>query len=202
MSELNTDWRIIRTKRVIKIAFSELIEEKGFEGVKIKDLLTKANITRGTFYSHYDDKFDLLEQCQDEVLLKTQEITKDIQITDLINFDLKKEPLPFLVNLYDYFKKNAPFMRAILGPKGDTAFQKKLTDLIEFNFLEKITMEMSKAEQLLVTKDVYLAFMRSAHLGVIQHWLNTGMKQSPREIALIISAVTLMGPISFEPAIT
>jgi len=52
------DRRIARTKAAIREALVALIEEKGFDALTVKDIATRANINRGTFYLHYKDKFD------------------------------------------------------------------------------------------------------------------------------------------------
>ncbi|WP_195892930.1 TetR-like C-terminal domain-containing protein [Bacillus massiliigorillae] len=41
-----------------------------------------------------------------------------------------------------------------------------------------------------------MAYIASAHFGVILHWLNTGMKQSPEEIAEIVFNLSFEGPIN------
>ena len=53
------DLRIKRTQKSIKNAFYELIEEKGFDHISVKDITERAMISRNTFYLHYNDKFDL-----------------------------------------------------------------------------------------------------------------------------------------------
>ena len=51
------DLRIKRTQSAIKSAFFELIEEKEFEHISVKDITDRAMISRNTFYLHYSDKF-------------------------------------------------------------------------------------------------------------------------------------------------
>ena len=51
------DLRIKRTQKSIKNAFYELIEEKGFDHISVKDITERAMISRNTFYLHYNDKF-------------------------------------------------------------------------------------------------------------------------------------------------
>lgn len=52
MSVNTTDLRVVRSKQAIRVALVELIEEKGFEAVAVKDITTWAGINRGTFYAH------------------------------------------------------------------------------------------------------------------------------------------------------
>lgn len=62
MTIRSNEARVLQTKRMIRDALTLLMEEKGFEGITVRDLAEKAAINRGTFYLHYKDKYDLLEQ--------------------------------------------------------------------------------------------------------------------------------------------
>ena len=64
------DLRIKRTQKSIKNAFYELIVEKGFDHISVKDITERAMISRNTFYLHYNDKFDLLNKICDELVFK------------------------------------------------------------------------------------------------------------------------------------
>ena len=45
---MKEDLRVIKTKEAIKNAFISLIEEKGFENIKIIDIARRANVNRNT----------------------------------------------------------------------------------------------------------------------------------------------------------
>ena len=55
-----TDLRVIKTKNLIYNTLIELMKDKTFEEIKVSDICNKALINRSTFYSHYEDKYDLL----------------------------------------------------------------------------------------------------------------------------------------------
>ncbi|MGG3563742.1 TetR/AcrR family transcriptional regulator [Neobacillus rhizosphaerae] len=187
-----TDRRIVRTKRLIRDALTELIEEKGFEGLTVRDLTEKADINRGTFYLHYQDKYDLLEKSEAEILSEIEKITQTIQSKDVLTFN-QNTALPFIIKLFELFHKNSSFMKVILGPKGDAAFQGKLRDIIKKTFFQNVISKIKK-EEMLVPVDYLFSYVSSAHLGVIQHWLETGMEKTPQEMAIILSRITLLGP--------
>jgi len=65
---MNEDMRVVRTKEAIRAAFIELLDEKGFNSITVKDITTRAHVNRSTFYMHYEDKYDLMEQLQRDVL--------------------------------------------------------------------------------------------------------------------------------------
>ncbi|MCM3255693.1 TetR/AcrR family transcriptional regulator [Priestia aryabhattai] len=60
------DPRFIRTRNLIMEAFIKLTMERDFKNIKIEDITKEATINRASFYYHFKDKYDLLEQVMDE----------------------------------------------------------------------------------------------------------------------------------------
>jgi AcrR family transcriptional regulator len=58
---LAEDVRIFKTKRTIEAAFIKLLQKKDFDSITIKNICETSLTSRSTFYSHYVDKYDLLE---------------------------------------------------------------------------------------------------------------------------------------------
>ena len=56
------------TLSVIREAFFALLAEVGFAKMTVADICRRADINRGTFYLHYEDKFALLDVLIDEAL--------------------------------------------------------------------------------------------------------------------------------------
>lgn len=193
MTERAAEKRVNRTKRLIRDTLTELIEEKGFEGVTVRDLTERAKINRGTFYLHHRDKYDLLEQSEDEVIKGIVQLVHEISPIEAVAYTSQNEPFPIIQKLFEYFQENANFMKVILGPKGDPAFQVKLRELITETFLNKMAKEIN-SEEMMVPVEFLTTYVSAAHVGVIQHWLETGMEKSPREMTLILAKMTLLGP--------
>ena len=55
------DKSIVKTKRSLKAAMTEMLGKEDFEHISITELCRKAEISRITFYSHYSDKYALLD---------------------------------------------------------------------------------------------------------------------------------------------
>jgi len=193
VTERAADKRVMRTKQLIRNALTELMKEKGFDGITVRDLTEKAQINRGTFYLHYQDKYDLLEQSEEEMLAEIATIVQSINPHDAISYTGQNEPFPIILRLFEYFQANADFMTVILGPNGDPAFQVKLKDFIKSTFLRIISAQVPP-EEMLVPIDFLSSYLSSAHLGVIQYWLESGMKKTPSEVTLILAKMSLLGP--------
>lgn len=68
--ENKPDLRISKTLRSINNAFMELIIKKPVNKITVTELAQKAEISKGTFYLHYLDIFDLYNQLVKETVVK------------------------------------------------------------------------------------------------------------------------------------
>lgn len=67
----------IRSKALIRSAMLELLKEKDFFDISVTDIVNKANINRGTFYAHFQDTYDVIDQILDgELTMIADEIEK------------------------------------------------------------------------------------------------------------------------------
>ena len=98
----------------------------------------------------------------------------------------KEKLSPVFIFVYSYLKENAAFMKVVLGPNGDLHFQMQIKNFIEDSLVENMAI-YHKIDK------VYLKYVAtvasSAQLGVIQKWMNTGMEETPEELASIVSEV-------------
>ena len=58
------DQREIKTKRAIKNAFLMLRAQKSIEKITIRELAALAEISKATFYLHYQNMTELLEEAE------------------------------------------------------------------------------------------------------------------------------------------
>lgn len=56
------DPRIRRTRGYIQGAFRDLLDEKGFKSITVREITERAEVNRATFYAHYADKYALLNE--------------------------------------------------------------------------------------------------------------------------------------------
>lgn len=78
------DLRVIKTKKAIKDAFIQLLENKPIQKITVTELSKQALINKGTFYLHYNDIYDLYREV----------------LSDFINFFV--ETIDFWDEFYDY----------------------------------------------------------------------------------------------------
>ena len=182
-----TDKRITRTKRALRTALIELMEERGFDAITVNDLCNYADLNRGTFYNHYQDKEDLLGAFEDEFLIGLeafQDKMGSLSVSSLTSYKLTKKPLPVLVDLFEYLREEGDFLHAVLGPGGDIRFVPRLRDLICGELVESLLHDHYRNEPTPFVS-YYISYFAAAYLGVISRWIETGMQENSEDMARI-----------------
>ncbi|MBO0793113.1 MAG: helix-turn-helix transcriptional regulator, partial [Ktedonobacteraceae bacterium] len=71
ISSRSEDRRIQRTRQLLQQASLDVMQEKGFKATSIQEIAERANVSRGTFYAHFVDKYALLESLLHEELFQS-----------------------------------------------------------------------------------------------------------------------------------
>jgi AcrR family transcriptional regulator len=83
MQDTKVDPRIIRTRKLLMDAFLKLTIKKDFKDITIKDITDEATVNRATFYSHFQDKDDLMDASITENILEN--IAENLSHYDQLN---------------------------------------------------------------------------------------------------------------------
>jgi AcrR family transcriptional regulator len=193
--QVNIDRRVIRTKQAIQDALIDLVEENGFDSISIKDITERADINRGTFYLHYHDKYDLLDQTEEEIIKDIKEIIQPAGAINLEKYLNSDEPFPMMIDLFNYIKSRSRLMHAVLGLKTYPGFQTRIKKALETNFFYQGFFSNKSSSDLLVPADYLISYVAAAHMGVIQSWLVNDCRESPLEMARILSRLSFLGPL-------
>ena len=91
----------VRSRRLIRQAFLELLREKAYEKITVTDIVTAADINRSTFYAHYPDVRGLVEEIVGEAITYSTELADSLNIREFLS-----DPMPFLRELTSYSTDN------------------------------------------------------------------------------------------------
>ena len=175
-----TDRRVIRTKREILRALTELLEQKSIDEITVKEITDLAGINRGTFYLHYIDKYDLLEKSVNKIIVEMREISSDILIKaseDNEPDQVKDEIVQSSTKIFEYVQDNHRFIQSLLSVNSSYSFHHKFNGLLKDNLVEKI------AHQNMKVPTEYLVMASSyAYEGLIHAWLESDMEESPEQM--------------------
>ena len=76
MAELSGDRRARRSRRLLKQGLLELLREKRFFQISVRDITDRMDLNRGTFYLHYPDTAALMCSVEDDMLSEAQKLVE------------------------------------------------------------------------------------------------------------------------------
>ncbi len=80
-----TDKRIIKTRQAITTAFMELSLEKDIRKITVSDIAGRASVNRSTFYLHYNDAKEVLEDIENNISKTVYECFAKFDTSDIFN---------------------------------------------------------------------------------------------------------------------
>lgn len=174
-SEGNEDLRVRKTRQLLQTALMALTIQKGFESVTVKDICEYAMVNRTTFYRHYADKYDLLDQYMNELYDLLDQSTSEP------GFD---SPPAGLVQLLEHLQAHADFYRAMLGPNGYPLFAERIRYYIEQRIRHSLPTKAIPSNPDRPPLDMMLRSISSAGLGAILWWLENDMPVTAEQMAI------------------
>lgn len=109
----------IKTRELIKKAFAELInEKKELNKITVTELVKRIDITRSTFYTHYDDIYDVANDYQLETI--------ELLISDDNVLLTEEDIIDYFEDVFACLKKNEQTYKMLLSSDDCASFLEKL----------------------------------------------------------------------------
>ncbi|GAA4071660.1 TetR/AcrR family transcriptional regulator [Nonomuraea soli] len=156
-----SDLRVRRTRKLLREALIELVGERGYDTVTVRDIAERAMVNRATFYAHFDDKYDLLL----DVIGGTFAPVRD-------NPPLPDPGVPgWLVEFLENLAARRRFYLGVLGERGSARVREDLRVYLEGLLRGRIRAAGIEPERARVPHEVVVAFAVSAAMGSLVWWL-------------------------------
>ena len=185
MEHKKMDRRVRKTRMQLRAGLTQLMREKPIKDITVRELAQLVDINRCTFYLHYRDIYDMVEQVEQEVFDEFGALVRAHPAEELQN-----KPLALLQDLFMFFSENADISAAFLGGHGDMAFFSKLIEMIRERVLEYWRQEQKKDPE---QYDYYFSFLASGFIGIIREWFTRDMKETPAQMAAMAEQLVLYG---------
>ncbi|MFE5321878.1 TetR/AcrR family transcriptional regulator [Paenibacillus sp. NPDC056579] len=140
----------------------------------INEIADRANVNRGTVYLHYEDKFDLLDQCIETHMAQLFESC--LPSGDTSHFPSKAS----LLRTVEYLEQHAFSYTTLLTNKGVPAFRKHLLAVLRQGLSEQI--EMSDINRNM-NKEILVQYLASAAVGVLEWWITRSIPYPAKDMA-------------------
>ena len=180
------DRRVRKARRQLRECLITLLKEKKVQDITVRELTDMADLNRGTFYLHYKDVFDLLEKTEAEL---QEDFNQLVCKHDAV--DLKQRPSVIFNEIYSLVYDNADLIEILLGENGDLNFVNRLKQLIREKCL-KDWMEVFRSGNA-AAFDAFFSFIVSGCIGLVQYWLQTGLKETPEQMAKLTEHIITKG---------
>jgi len=177
----------IRSRQMIRQAFLELIQEKDVEKITVTDIITRADINRGTFYAHYKDIRDLMEQIGNEIIAKVIGVLDEFHFQNFLH-----DPLPLLMKISDWLEEDLEYYRILVNIRGSEVFLNKLKEI----FITQMETDSDIPDSIKKTQEfkIHLHFIAGGIINLYQVWLRGGLDNSIQDISLEISRILSIYP--------
>ncbi|KYF89640.1 TetR family transcriptional regulator [Sorangium cellulosum] len=161
------DRRVQKTRKLLSDALVSLILEKGYDEVSIQDIIDRANVGRSTFYSHYENK--------EQLLLFGHEHLRALSLRDA------GRPLDFLP-FYRHLAEMHELVRKLLSAeKSERVLTRSLEDILQGSICRLYAPRMAPEEGALFMLRSEAA--AAALVRLMTSWVHKGMPCSPERMA-------------------
>ncbi|MEG1633593.1 MAG: TetR/AcrR family transcriptional regulator [Oscillospiraceae bacterium] len=186
MEEEKVDRRVRKTKKQLRLALTALMMDKSTSEITVREIAELADVNRGTFYAHYNDVSDLLSQLEEHVFFRLEEISVKDEAAD------SEEALyRYLRDVLALCRDYADIYRALVCRNNDLAFQHRLFKALESQYLRGFLSKHCRADE--KSLDFYCSFIVSGMLSITRDWMNSGLSETPEELAALGTAFIFRG---------
>ena len=196
------DRRVRRTRRALREAMLDLMEEKGYDQVTVEELTDRADIGRTTFYLHYSAKQDLLLEQFGELLDQLVDQLSQIPLSSWQqageSFTVGDHPSRPICMIFQHAADNKDLYQIVLQGEGVDQASERLqvimTNAVN-TFLSHKLGEESDQLTLKIPIELFGNYFAGAMLGVIKWWLEADMPYTSQEMEDIFFQMFLPGAI-------
>ena len=169
--ETEKERRVIKTKKSIHSTLVSMMKEHSYQDISVSNLCRSADIGRGTFYLHYNDIYEVVQELEDGILESFK---------DLVFLYFEEENAQGLQSLITkclyWIKENPDMFQVFLLPSNygfAERFENYAIDLFYFHDLKYHPSQSSAETRYMISRDFY------GILGTTRSWVKEGMPTSP-----------------------
>ena len=151
------------TKKAIIETFWNLLNEKRLDRITVKDIVAQCGVSRKTFYYYFDDVFDLLNKCLED--MKQESVSR---IRDIHSFEAE------LLKLADFVSENRRAVYHICNSVNSDKIQDYLYESA-FPVISVMVKKRIEKTELEIYSETVCEICANAFAGSILRWIKDGM---------------------------
>lgn len=179
-----TDRRILKTQQELLDAFVSLSKEKEINDVSVSELTKRAGISRATFYLHYKDPDDMLQQLSQQLLT---------ELVKMIEKEKSKSTMAAFYGVFRCIRENEKIASLILSTDTTLTFVYQMDRLVRQLFKEDFAEEFDLSAANAKTTNYLITFIVGGSAGIILKWFEEGMQESEEEMGHLLYQTVIQG---------
>lgn len=152
-----------RSRRLIRQAFQELLEEREFSKITVVDIVQRADLNRSTFYAHYPDIYGIVDEIQDEIMHRNMELFQQLEFRNIL-----KDPMPYLHCITATMEENLELMQKLGLTENVHRKTGKLLEMMEHDIVNHSDIPKAVRESSLFAIRVH--FFMGGIMNTYQQW--------------------------------
>lgn len=152
------------TKNAIRCSFMELLAERPFDKISVRDIAERSGVTRNTFYYYYADIYALVEDIFEFEIIGRMGNSESLQKASLSLIDFAVQNKRAILHLYDSTHRSTI----------EHCYHKTiLSGMLSYMEKEAAGIDISKSRVVALAR-----FYTAALTGLTADWLRNGMKET------------------------
>lgn len=170
----------IRSRRMIREAYTALLKEKDLSKITVTDIVTRADLNRATFYAHYPDVRGVTEEIENEIIEKMMDVLKEFKFTNFFH-----NPTPLLLKISRYLEEDAEFYQILIQTNGSDIFMEKLKKVFTDYMLNDSDIPENMRHSKMV--ELRVAYFAGGIVNLYKQYFRGNLDCTLNDIALEIS---------------
>jgi AcrR family transcriptional regulator len=179
-------------KRILWDALMELIAEKPFPVITVRDVCDKALVHRTTFYRHFEDKDDLLRRGIESMV---DDLTGDSRrpAREILAELSPRRPPDQLVRMFVHAAAHERAYRAMLGHGENSSARRVIGEAFAGFLLPRIRSVAGEAAEPAVPAEIISQFAAGALMNLLEWWLEANRPYPPEAMAVYSMCLCMDG---------
>ncbi len=185
------DRRIQKTRKLLQEALISLIPEKNYESISVQDILDRANVGRSTFYTHFENKDELLISGVHQDLkgmLQTAQAA-----ASLVSAKPDEKIIGFSLTMFEHAYEYRGVWKALLTSQAGAIVRQNIKEMIADLIRDGYRKEFQRRRKAdsEVPFELLVHFLAATFMSVLSWWLDQNNPVPPKKIDAIFRSLVM-----------
>ena len=186
--QFKTDKRSVKTRKAIKLSFFKILKTKDISEINITEITNAANINRNSFYTHYKNINNILDDINNDICNYVGKILEKHPYNEMIN-----NPYIIINEFSKVISNNNYIAEYLIFSKSSNKLARKLKNGICDKFYQSYLNSVDRADPM---ARYMIAYVISGVFEMYYVWFIEGKMLSLEEIGKHVSKLILAGTSS------